>query len=78
MPTVSWNWIFKCYCKASNGVQGVDVIDEWYKLQDGEVQRVGSIGYLDISVLLGKSLRFSSGITKKGTRIQSMLAEQLK
>ena len=38
MAIVSWNWTFKCYCTASNGAQGADVIDEWYKLQDGEVQ----------------------------------------
>ena len=38
MAIASWNWTFKCYCKASNGAQGADVIEEWYKLQDEEVQ----------------------------------------
>ena len=33
-----WNWAFRCYCKPSNGVQGADVIDSWYRLQDEEVQ----------------------------------------
>ena len=36
--SASWNWTFRCYCKASNGVEGADVIDAWYKLQDEEVQ----------------------------------------
>lgn len=38
MAFTSWNWTFKCYCRASNGAQGIDVINEWYKLQDEEVQ----------------------------------------
>ena len=31
-------WVFKCYCRSSNGATGVDVINEWYDLQDQEVQ----------------------------------------
>jgi hypothetical protein len=31
-------WIFKCYCRSSNGASGVDVINEWYDSQDEEVQ----------------------------------------
>jgi len=38
MALPSWIWTFKCYCKPSNGAVGADVIDEWYKLQDEEVQ----------------------------------------
>ncbi len=31
-------WVFKCYCRSSNGATGVDVINEWYDSQDEEVQ----------------------------------------
>src|SRR5689334_13939061 len=38
MAIEQWNWVFKCYCRPSNGHRGVDVIDEWYQLQDDEVR----------------------------------------
>lgn len=31
-------WVFKCYCRGSNGATGIDVINEWYDQQDEEVQ----------------------------------------
>lgn len=38
MHNSTWKWVFRCYCKASNGAQGTDVIDEWYQDQDADFQ----------------------------------------
>ena len=38
MGSVNYKWIFRCYCRASNGSVGRDVINEWYQFQDEEVR----------------------------------------